>query len=175
MSIMSSSTATTQQDVPVAAGTTLSHLTLPSGKLGITLKGFPPVVTAVTPDSPLAGEVLPGMTIDQLIIPGSPPFTLASGGFTDLNVTKRLMENSHVEGRVLVLKYAAIPNHPQQRGAGDWFDLQSFTGFWGIGRMFHNNKKEYQQHPTTQTTVTTTTTVYHDDQPSAPPGKAPPT
>jgi hypothetical protein len=119
-------------------GPTMFHISLPSGKLGITLKGFPPVVTSVNTDSPIVGRLAPGMVVEQLIVPGCAPFSLASGGFTDLNVTKRLTDHSHVEGRVLVLMFAAAPNHPQQQGARDAFDVGFFKGSWGIKRMFYN-------------------------------------
>jgi hypothetical protein len=122
-------------------GPTLFHISLPSGKLGITLKGFPPAVASVSTDSPLVGRLVPGVMVEQLIVPGCAPFSLASGGFTDLNVTKRLMEHSHVEGRVLVVAFAAAPHHGQQQGARDAFDVGIFKGSWGIKRMFYNKDR----------------------------------
>jgi hypothetical protein len=94
--------------------------TLPATpNLGISLVGFPPIVTAVTPGSPMAGRLIPGQTVHALFLPGEQRLDLAAGAFTSGKVQESLDRTSHVEGRQLVVNDA--PHTPREKGCNKAF------------------------------------------------------
>ena len=85
-----------------------------SSSLGVVMKGFPPVITIVSPSSPLAGRLHKGQTVIALLVPGQPVMNLASGAFTSARVEERLQSTCHLGGRQLVVK----DGHNPQREKG---------------------------------------------------------
>jgi hypothetical protein len=88
--------------------------------LGLHMKGFPPGITYVQPNSPLAGRVYSGQGVHAVVIPGQPVFNLQAGAFTSDKVQERLASTSHIEGRQLVVKDGAQPR--REKGSHAAFD-----------------------------------------------------
>ena len=114
-------------------------VTLPVGKLGIKLKGFPPTVVAVDETSALYGKLPVGYVMDRLIVDGK-EFSLATGGFTDVNVKRTINESSPIEGRIMVVKNVTLLG--DTKSSSRPFDLGSFVNHtpWSFGRMFGKEK-----------------------------------
>jgi hypothetical protein len=114
-------------------------VTLPVGKLGIQLKGFPPSVVAVDKMSALYGKLPVGYVVDRLIIDGK-ELSLATGGFSDVNVKRALNESSHIEGRIMVVNN--VTPLGDTRSSNRPFDLGAFVNHtpWSLGRMFGKEK-----------------------------------
>lgn len=112
-------------------------ISLPTGPLGISFKGFPPVITGMSKVFDSRGFIRVGLTVDRLVVPGLYDLSLGSGGFTDARVSKVLNETQHVEGRLLVLVDA--PQHNQTKKSPGLFDLGGFQSSkgWTVKRMFH--------------------------------------
>jgi hypothetical protein len=113
----------------ILSGPLQFKLTLPatSDNLGLTMAGFPPIITHIAADSPFFGLVQSGMVVDRLYIPGWQPkseLSLATGGFTDANVIKALKDSSHIEGRILVLKILDKPILGDTKSSSAGFDLE---------------------------------------------------
>ncbi len=75
---------------------------------------FPPIILQVAADSPVQGRIIPGQTVEALLIPGRQRMDLAAGAFTAAKVSEALSETSNVNGRVLVVKDA--PHGPTEKG-----------------------------------------------------------
>jgi hypothetical protein len=88
--------------------------------LGLQMKGFPPGITYVSPNSPLAGRVHPGQGVHALVVPGQPIFNLQAGAFTSDKVQQRLASTANIEGRQLVVKDGAQPR--REKGSRAAFD-----------------------------------------------------
>lgn len=73
-------------------------LDIPTGRLGIHLKGKPAIITKVDDDSPLAGKVKVGQVLHRVAVPGNGEI---SAGSTKLAAF--LKEHSASEGRSLIL------------------------------------------------------------------------
>jgi hypothetical protein len=80
-------------------------ITLPAGKLGISFKGTPPIVSRLHDDSPMKGIVRVGMVVDTLDIPGEEGGHFA--GLTAKELVGLLADSKDVEGREIVLKNPA--------------------------------------------------------------------
>jgi hypothetical protein len=110
-------------------------ITLPTGKLGITMKGFPPVISSVDFDSSCREFIQVGMVVDRLIVPNICDMSLSSGGFTDIRVMKALHESENIEGRLLVICEPTLAPYVKK---SQMFDLGSFkpSKGWSLSRMF---------------------------------------
>eukprot|EP00978_Attheya_sp_CCMP212_P020719 scaffold59640_cov50-Attheya_sp.AAC.1 len=75
-------------------------LVVPSGKLGITFKYSPPIVTRVNDDSPVKGLVKEGMVAEVLILADGTEL----GGLDTPDLMLGLREHANMEGRILVLR-----------------------------------------------------------------------
>jgi len=70
---------------------------LPSGKLGLMLQGSPPEITGISPESPIADEVMEGMVVDTLTLEdGQVVYEMETDMFTAI-----LRENEDSEGRLV--------------------------------------------------------------------------
>ena len=120
------------------AGPPQVTITLPVGKeLHMELNGFPPVVVSVNDKSCLSGKVPEGYVVDRLMFPPDKELSLATGGFTAANVNRALLESSHQEGRVMVLKKVIAKGDTVSSSRP--FDFKnSFTNQskWTVKRMF---------------------------------------
>jgi hypothetical protein len=116
-------------------------ITLPVGTLGMELKGFPPTVVAVDKSSCLYGKLPVGFVIERLIVEKKEQ-SLATGGFSDVNVKRALQESSHIEGRILVAKN--ITPLGDTKSSNRPFDLGAFCNHspWNLNRMFGKEKKQ---------------------------------
>ncbi|KAG7374184.1 hypothetical protein IV203_013279 [Nitzschia inconspicua] len=95
-------------------GALYKHVLPATENLGVLLVAFPPIINVVREESPMKGRLIPGQTVEALLIPGRPRMDLAAGAFTDAKVTQALQETSHIEGRMLVVKDA--PHAPREKG-----------------------------------------------------------
>lgn len=94
--------------------------TLPATpSLGFSLVGFPPIVSAVPSGSPMAGRLIPGQTVQALLVPGEQRLDLAAGAFTSAKVQEKLDRTSCLEGRQLVVNDA--PHAPREKGSSKAF------------------------------------------------------
>jgi hypothetical protein len=75
---------------------------------------FPPIINYVKDDSPMKGRLIPGQTVEALLIPGRPRMDLAAGAFTHAKVSQALTETCDMAGRQLVVKDA--PHAPREKG-----------------------------------------------------------
>ena len=109
---------------------------LPTGPLGITMQGFPPVITGVSDNFVGKPFVSVGFTVQRLIVPGQYDLSLGAGGFTDARVVKVLTETKYVEGRLLVVSNVQV-EHPRKQN--QMFDFGGFlpSKGWTFRRMFH--------------------------------------
>eukprot|EP00548_Thalassiothrix_antarctica_P001887 CAMPEP_0194145386 /NCGR_PEP_ID=MMETSP0152-20130528/17290_1 /TAXON_ID=1049557 /ORGANISM="Thalassiothrix antarctica, Strain L6-D1" /LENGTH=756 /DNA_ID=CAMNT_0038845615 /DNA_START=62 /DNA_END=2332 /DNA_ORIENTATION=+ len=73
---------------------------LPTGKLGCTFSGTPPVAKSFKESSPIAGAIPPGMFVDKLIMPDG----YSVSGLSTKELVKVLGQFSEEEGRIIVLK-----------------------------------------------------------------------
>jgi hypothetical protein len=62
----------------------------------------------------MKGRLIPGQTVEALLIPGRSRMDLAGGAFTDAKVTLALEETCDVSGRQLVVKDAL--HAPREKG-----------------------------------------------------------
>lgn len=124
------------RDFPII-GPPIWIVSLPTGPLGISMMGFPPVITALSGTFDGSDFVRVGLTVDRLVVPGLYDLSLGTGGFTDARVVKVLNETHHVEGRVLVL--SDVPPRNQAKKAPGLFDIGGFKASqgWTFKRMFH--------------------------------------
>jgi hypothetical protein len=102
-------------------GAIYKHVLPASQHLGFTLRAFPPIVSDVVPGSPMHGRLLPGQTVQALLIPGERRWDLAGGAFTSMKVQERLDRTWMVEGRRLVVNDA--PHAPTEKGSRRAFVL----------------------------------------------------
>jgi hypothetical protein len=72
---------------------------LPTGKLGVTFEGSPPMVTGVFDDSPMIGKARVGMFAVALLLPDGTELS----GFSTSELIKAFTATSEVEGRKLIL------------------------------------------------------------------------
>jgi hypothetical protein len=109
-------------------------ISLRPGKLGITMKGFPPVITSVDCNSICNQFIQVGMLVDRLIVPDVCDMSLGSGGFTDVRVMKALDESENKEGRLLLLSELTVV--PQVK-RNQMFDFGSFkpSKGWNFRRL----------------------------------------
>jgi hypothetical protein len=137
------------RDVPLQGPPTVT-ITLPVGtQLGIKLKGFPPTVVEVDKSSTLYGKLPVGYVVERLIIEKK-ELSLASGGFSDVNVRRALEESSHIEGRILVANN--VTPLGDTKSSNRPFDLGAFRNHspWSLNRMFgKDNKKKTPNAPKT--------------------------
>lgn len=75
---------------------------LPASRLGIHFCGNPPIFVKIAYDSPLRGEVLVGMVIDTLEMPGGPTYMQLGTGV----LVQFLQDSCEMEGHILTLKNA---------------------------------------------------------------------
>lgn len=127
----------------------VTEVILPKGDLGVTLKGFPPIVTAVASSSPILEMVHVGERVERLIIPDyNLDLSLSSGGFTSDRVTRILDEHQNVDGRILIVVQHDSNTHPAHvEGENSMFDWGSFrfSPNWTLRRMF-SNRPSHEQH-----------------------------
>ncbi len=62
----------------------------------------------------MKGRLIPGQTVEALLIPGHQRMDLAAGAFTAAKVDEALMRTSSIAGRMLVVKDA--PHAPAEKG-----------------------------------------------------------
>mmetsp|Transcript_19123 Transcript_19123/g.21872 ORF Transcript_19123/g.21872 Transcript_19123/m.21872 type:complete len:450 (+) Transcript_19123:272-1621(+) len=74
-------------------------LELPTGNLGIRLGASVPTIDEISPNSPIAGEIYPGMAIQAVRIPNGSQYDDLSG----LVLHKVLVDTSNIEGRIINL------------------------------------------------------------------------
>ena len=133
-------------DAEPEVGSIVYEIVLPKGDLGLTLKGFPPVISAVSSSSPLFGMVRVGERVERVIIPEcNIDLSLSSGGFTNHRVTKTLHEHEDFEGRILVVAQEDSNMRPVNSGGDDlWWDWGSFrdTSRWSLRRMLSNRPSQ---------------------------------
>lgn len=102
------------------SGVLYKHILPATSSLGIAMKGFPPVITLVTPTSPLSGRLHPGQIVEALVVPRQPIMNLAAGAFTSAKVEQQLLNTCHIAGRILVVRDGPIP--PQEKGTSRALD-----------------------------------------------------
>lgn len=119
---------------------TMYGVHLPIGsELGLTLKGFPPVVVGF--GGPLAGRLHQGMVVKELSIPSrSIHMSLATGGFTSLRVDQALQQNWDAADRQLVVAFTPPPV-AERRPCMAW-DVGSFRNQsrWTLARMLSSKR-----------------------------------
>lgn len=110
---------TTIGHVKSGTGAIYKHSLPCTNDVGIRFVRFPPIVEHVNQDSPLAGRILPGQTVQALIVPGHERFDLESGGFRSEKLNQNLRETANIEGRLLVVKDA--PHAAKEKGTSKAF------------------------------------------------------
>jgi hypothetical protein len=96
---------------------------LPAKYLGVTMRGFPPVIENVEPTSMMTGRLHPGQTVEALLVPGQPVMNLAAGAFTSAKLQDQLLRTAHMEGRQLVVKDGGAHQHQREKGSNDPFAM----------------------------------------------------
>ena len=129
------------RDAPMT-GPPLWIISLPTGPLGIHMKGFPPVITLVNADSKIKELVQEGVIVDRLVVPNICDLSLGVGGFTDTRVIKTLRETQNVEGRQLVLKAIDIRQAKKRTPLFDFGAFKPARG-WGLNRMANKGGKGF--------------------------------
>lgn len=128
----------------------VTEIVLPKGDIGLTLKGFPPIVTAIASSSPILDMVHAGERVERLIIPNcNLNLSLSTGGFTSDRVTRILGEHQNVEGRILIVVQHDSSTRPAHtEGESSMFDWGSFqfSPNWTLRRMFSNRPSHELQH-----------------------------
>ena len=82
-------------------GALYKHKLPATPNLGVSLTAFPPIVTSVAEYSAMRGRLIPGQTVEALLIPGKDRMDLAAGAFTSARVEEALQQSSNITGRVL--------------------------------------------------------------------------
>jgi hypothetical protein len=127
------------------------------GDLGMSLKGFPPIISHISTSSPIYDLLGIGQRVDRLIIHGDYDGTndgildwsLSSGGFTAQRVTKALLEHNQLgRRRILVVVVDTNPRRRHADGDTMWFDWGSFrdtTSKWSLKRMLSDRPSHYTE------------------------------
>jgi hypothetical protein len=145
-------------DAPPMDDDALSYeIPLPTpGELGMTLKGFPPIISHVSTSSPICDLLGTGQRVDRLIIHEDDDdkneildWSLSSGGFTAQRVTKALLEHNRLgRRRILIVVTDTKPRKRHTDGDTMWFDwgsLRDTTSKWSLKRMLSDRPSQYTE------------------------------
>ena len=83
----------------------LVKLPLPSGSIGVVVKGTPPTIIRLLEDSPMKGRIKEGYIFNSLIMSDGTTFQ----NLTTVELAKKLKETSPEEGRKLVMEIGLPP------------------------------------------------------------------
>ena len=90
---------------------------LPTGSIGVSFKGTPPMVSRLIDSSPVKGIFRLGMVVDTLDIPGESDAEAKSyAGMSPRELVKIMKENANIEGRKIVLKNPATATLSERKG-----------------------------------------------------------